>query len=67
MIIVRQRKILESPIEPRNNKWLWLSNKNNNPVLYTHVSGKWMPLLGASATDNTAISYDEITKTLIIQ
>ena len=67
MIVIKQKKILESPVEPQNNKWLWLSNKGNRPVLYAHFLGKWTPLLGTSTDTEMGFSYDEVTKTLNIQ
>lgn len=69
MIIVKQRKILETPVEPKNKNWLWLAIEDDKPVLRTCVSGKWVPFAGGVVEENTnsLISYDEMTNTLMIE
>ena len=67
MIVVKQRKILESPVEPKDKNWLWLSSKEGHAGLYVYRQGKWMPFSGGSVKDELSCEYDELTKTLIIE
>ena len=62
--IVKQRKVLESALEPTDKNWLWLHTKDGERVLEEFINGKWTVVSGTSKALEDAVTRTELDRSI---